>query len=68
MACMISLTSTLEVIELMLKVTFRICLEASFHSKGPRMFVIGLVAKGCWRLGRSALIDGIEELPRLLLH
>jgi hypothetical protein len=38
--------STLEVIELMSKVPFRICLEALFHSSGPRIFAIGLVAKG----------------------
>jgi hypothetical protein len=43
---MMSLTWTLEVIQSMLKVPFRICLEASFHSSGPRMIAIVPVAKG----------------------
>jgi hypothetical protein len=41
-----SWTSTLEVIELMLKVPFRIGLEALFYSNGPRIFAIGPVVKG----------------------
>ncbi len=43
---MMSWMSTLEVMESMLKVPFRICLDALFHSSGLRIFVIGLVAKG----------------------
>jgi hypothetical protein len=41
-----SWTSTLEVMESMSKVPFRICLNPLFHSSGPRIFAIGLVAKG----------------------
>jgi hypothetical protein len=38
--------STLEVMTSMLKVPLRICLDALFHFSGPRIFVIGPVAKG----------------------